>query len=122
MAAQHGDFFARLAVPKVNGIGARVGRGCNPRAIRAVRQVVNRCFMGAQNGDRPARAGVTEANVLLGSYGHQLAIGAEDHRLLGPSALPQDGDFLAGGGVPQPALAAGVERRQSGCRPGCTTA
>ena len=103
--------FARLAVPKVNGIGARVGRGCKPRSIRAVRQVVNRRFMGAQNGDRPARAGIIDANVLLGSYGHQLAIGAEDRRFLARLRLPQDDDFLAGGGVPQPALAAGVERR-----------
>ena len=67
--------------------------------------------MGAQNGDRPARAGIIDANVLLGSYGHQLAIGAEDHRFFARLPLPQDDDFLAGGGVPQPALAAGVERR-----------
>ena len=39
VAAQHGDFFAALAIPEVNGVGIDGGRGRNPLAIRTVSQV-----------------------------------------------------------------------------------
>ena len=38
VAAQHGDFFAALAIPEVNGVGIDGGRGRNPLAVRTVSQ------------------------------------------------------------------------------------